>query len=95
MPKHRSAATGRKVSSQFADENPLTTVKEGKSKDAKRLEWMQYHGASLFPVADGSWKVEWPIGDDEVNSVNDATVRRAIDAAMRSYADAIKAIKGK
>jgi hypothetical protein len=38
--KHRSAKTGRAVSDKYAARHKSTTVREGKSKDTLRLDWL-------------------------------------------------------
>lgn len=79
MPQHRSSQTGRKVSSKFAKDNPDVTIKESKSRDTKRLDWLQKNGATVYPGR-GEWCVYLGGLDDRGKSLRDA-----IDAAMKAH----------
>lgn len=81
---NRSAKTGRKVSKDFADKNPETTIREGKSKDTKRLDWMTKNLVDCWARGDGpGWKLE-VIRDGVRSAYTDKSPRAVIDKAMKA-----------
>lgn len=73
--KNRSAISGKAVTSEFAKSNPATTVRVGKSKDTKRLDWLAKNRADVV-FAQGSVFVGRGMGANK-------KLRAAIDEAMK------------
>lgn len=79
--KHRSAISGKAVSDEYAKANKSTTVKESKSKDTKRLDWLTRNRAGVSPRETDWWITWWNKGPVDVVG---NSLRKAIDAAMKT-----------
>ena len=75
--KHRSAITGKAVSKDFAEKNKSTTVNEGKSKDTKRLDWLEENGPTIY--RNGAW---WILHLGIGSGGRAPSLRKVIDGQM-------------